>query len=48
MYENGADNLSNNLRLNEISILIFFQFYCKINTKQLELVIEGTYGVQSN
>ena len=29
-----ADNLSNNLRLNEISILIFFQFYCKINGNQ--------------
>ena len=45
MYENRADNLSNNLRLNEISILIFFQFYCKINRNQLEIVVEATYGL---
>ena len=34
MYENRADHLSNNLRSQEISILIFFQFYCKINRNQ--------------
>ena len=45
MYENGADNLSNNLWLNEISILIFFQFYCIINRNQLEIVVEETYGL---
>ena len=27
VYENRADHLSNNVRLEEISILIFFQFY---------------------
>ena len=30
VIENCADHLSN-LRLNEISILTFFQFYCKIS-----------------
>ena len=46
MYENRSDNLSNNLRLNEISILIFFQFHCKINRNRLEIVLEATYGLQ--
>ena len=45
VYESRADNLSNNLRLNEISILIFFQFYCKIHKNQLEIVVEATYGL---
>ena len=45
VYENRADNLSNNLRLNEISILISFQFYCKINRNQLEIIVEATYGL---
>ena len=45
MYENCADNLSNNLRLNEISILILLQFYCKINKNQLEIVVWATYGL---
>ena len=45
VYENCADNLSNNLRLNEISILIFFQFYCQINRNRLEIVVETTYGL---
>ena len=45
VYENRADNLSNNLRLNEISIVILFQFYCKINRNQLEKVVEATYGL---
>ena len=45
MYENRTDNLSNNLRLNEISMLLFFQFYCKINRNQLEIVVEATYGL---
>ena len=44
MYENRADNLSNNLRLNEISILIFF--YCKINRNQVDIVVDATYGLQ--
>ena len=30
-YENYAYYLSNNPRLNEISILAISQFYCKIN-----------------
>ena len=38
-------HLSNNLRLNEIPILIFFQFYCKINRKQLEIVLEESYDL---
>ena len=33
VYENCANNLSNNLRLNEISILIFFQFSKKNKTE---------------
>ena len=45
MYESRADNLSNNLRLHEICILIFFQFYYKISRNQLEIVKEGTYGL---
>ena len=48
MYENRADHLSNNLRLNEISILIFFQFYCRINRNQLEIVVKATYGLHAN
>ena len=46
MYENGADPLSNNLRLNEISIPIFLQFYCKINRNESEIVVEATYTTQ--
>ena len=44
-WENLADNLSNNLRLNETSILIFFQFQCKINRNQLEIITAATYGL---
>ena len=44
MYENRADRLSNNLRLNEISILRFFQFYCKKNRNQLEIVVKVTHA----
>ena len=40
-YENRAYNPSNNLRLHEISILNFFQFYCKISRNQLEMVDEA-------
>ena len=47
VYENCADSLSNNLRLHEISILIFFQFFCKISRNQLEIVVEATYGLHS-
>ena len=36
MHENWAHHLSNNLRLQESTILIFFQFYRKINRNQLE------------
>ena len=48
VYENRADRLSNHLRLNEISILTFFQFYFKINRNQLEIVVKATYGLHSN
>ena len=48
VYEKLADYLSNNLRLNEISLLIFFQFYCKINRNRLEIVAEATYGLHTN
>ena len=41
VYGNCADNLSNNLRLNEIPINIFFLFYCKIDRNQLEIVGEA-------
>ena len=45
VYENSTDNLNNNLGLIEISILIFFQFYCKINRNWLEIVVDATYGL---
>ena len=48
MYENCADHLSNDLRLNEISVLTFSQFYCKINRNQLEIAAEATYGLHPN
>ena len=48
MYENRVDSLSNNLRLNEISILIFFQFYFKINRNQLQISVKATYGLHSD
>ena len=48
VYENLADHLTNTLRLNEISIITFFQFYCKLNWSQSEIVVEATYGLQSN
>ena len=40
--------LSNNLRLNEISILTFSQFYFKMNGSQLEIVVKATYGLHPN
>ena len=43
VYENRADHLNNNLILQEISILIFFQFYCKISRNQSQVVAETTY-----
>ena len=48
MYENCADCLSNNLRLNEISILTCFQFYFKINRNQLGIAVKATYGLHPN
>ena len=42
------DCLSNKQRINEISILSFLQFYCKINRNQLEIVVKATYGLHSN
>ena len=47
-YENSTDHIRNNLILNEISILIFFHFYCKTNRGQLEIVVETTYGLHPN
>ena len=35
MYENRADHLRNNLRLQKILVLIFFQFYYKRNEKTI-------------
>ena len=40
LYESHTDRLSNNLKLNEIFILNFFQFHCKINRNQSEIVVE--------
>ena len=34
-----------NLTLNGISILTFFQFCCKVNRNQSEIVVEATYGL---
>ena len=34
------------LKLNETIIRAFFQFYCKINRNQLEIVVKATYGLQ--
>ena len=48
VYENRADPVSNNLRLNEISILTFFQLYCKINRNKSEIFVEETYDVHPN
>ena len=48
VYENRADCLSNNLRLNEISILTFPQCYFKVNTNQLEIVLKATYSLHPN
>ena len=42
MYENRADHLSNNLRLNEISI---FPNFLQINRNQLETVVKENYGL---
>ena len=48
VYEHRAGRLSNNLRLNETSILTFFQLYCKINRNQLEIVVKANYDLHSN
>ena len=48
VYQNCANCLNNNLRLNEISILTFFQFYFKIIRSQLEIVVKATYGLYPN
>ena len=48
VYENRADHLSNNLRLNEISILPFFRFYFKIKRNQLKIVVKATHGLHPN
>ena len=47
MYDNRTDNLNNNPRLNEVSILIFFQLNWRINRNQLEIVVEATYGLHT-
>ena len=48
MYENCTDHLSNKRRLNEISIVIFFQFCFTINKNQLEIVVKVTYWLHPN
>ena len=48
VYENRADHVRNNLRLNETFMLFFFQCYCKIYRKQLDIIVEATYGLHSN
>ena len=48
VYENRADDLSNDLKLIDISILIFFQFYSNINKNQLKIVVEETYCLHPN
>lgn len=48
MYENRADRLSNSLRSNKISILSFFQFFCKINRNLIEIAVKATYDLHSN
>ena len=45
VFKNRADHLNNNLILQEISMLIFFRFYCKINRNQSQMVVETTYGL---
>ena len=47
MYENYTDHLRNNLKLNEISTLLFLQFY-KIIRNQLEIVVKAIYGLHPN
>ena len=39
------DHLNKSLMLQEISIVIFFQFFCKINRNQSQIVVETTYGL---
>ena len=48
VYENHVDGLSKNQEINEIFILIFFQLYCKINRKQLAIVVEVTSDLRAN
>ena len=48
MRENCTDLLNSNLRLNKISILIFFQIYFKRNSIQLEIVVKTTYDLCPN
>ena len=45
VHETCADHLSNNLRLNEISILIFLSISLQNKQKPLEIVVEATYGL---
>ena len=48
-YNNRSDNLSNNLKLNEISIpfsISFSNFTAKLTQNQLQIVVEATYGLQ--
>ena len=45
IYKNCTDHIRNNLRLSQISILTFSQFYYKINRNQPEIDVEATYGL---
>ena len=44
----GLIYLRNNLRLNEISILIVLQNYCKIHGNQLGIIVKATYSLHLN
>ena len=44
----GLIGLNNKLRLNEMFMLSFLKFYCKINRNQLEIVVKATYSLHSN
>ena len=44
LYENCTDSINNNLRLSEIYIVTFFEFYFKINRNQLEIIVKATYS----
>ena len=48
LYENQANRLGYNLRLNEILYLPFSSFTSKKNRNQLEVVVKAPYGLHPN